>query len=149
MVPKARFLIAILLAAAAAACSGPFVLMPGGSLDGNTAPVPTSWTFTDEIDTIQLETNPADPYSVNIWATALDGSLYVHAGANRAAWIENMETNPNVRLRANDSIYELKASRVESQEEFDRFSAAYEKKYGNPPRNDSVVEAHLYRLGAR
>ncbi|MAE95466.1 MAG: hypothetical protein CL910_12465 [Deltaproteobacteria bacterium] len=74
---------------------------------------------------------------------------YVHAGANRSTWVENMEADPRVRLRADDSIYELVASRVEAQEEFDRFSDAYEQKYGRRPRNENVAEAYLFRLGAR
>ena len=86
---------------------------------------------------------------MNIWVIALDDHLYVHAGANRATWVEHMETDPNVRLRVNETIYELAATRVEDQAEFDRFSEAYEKKYGNPPRNGSVVEAYLFRLGDR
>ena len=149
MIPTSRFLIACLLTATAIACGGPFVLMPGGTLEGTPTPIPASWSFTDDIDTIQFETNPADPYSVNIWVTAMDDHLYVHAGANRSTWVENMEADPAVRLRANDALYELAATRVESQDEFDRFSAAYEKKYGNPPRNPSVVEAYLFRLTAR
>jgi hypothetical protein len=60
-----------------------------------------------------------------------------------------MEADPNVRLRVGESIYELAAVRVEDQATFDRFSDAYEKKYGNRPRNESVVEAYLFRLGAR
>jgi hypothetical protein len=149
MFRKTRFLIAVFITLTVTACSGPFVLLPGGSLDGAVTPVPDDWSFTDEIDTIQLETNPADPYSVNIWVTAMGDHLYVHAGATRATWIEHMEADPNVRLRANDAIYELAASRVESQDEFDRYSTVYEKKYGNPPRNGSVVEAYLFRLGGR
>lgn len=133
----------------ALACSDPFVLLPGGALDGSPSPVPTSWSFTDEVDTIQLETNPADPYSVNIWVVAMDGALYVHSGTNRATWIENMESDPKVRLQVDDSIYALSATRVTDQGEFDRFSALYEEKYGNPPRNPSVTEAHLFRLVAR
>lgn len=132
-----------------AGCGGPFTLLPGGALDGATAPLPESWAFTDEVDTVQLETRPADPYSVNIWVTAVADQLYVHAGANRAAWVEHIEGNPNVRLRVNDSIYELEAARVEAQEEFDRFSDAYERKYGRRPRNEDVTKAYLFRLSAR
>ncbi len=131
------------------ACSGPFVLLPGGALEGAVAAPAEDWAFTDEIDTIQFETNPAEPYSVNIWVTALDQNLYVHAGANRAEWIENMENDSRVRLRVHESIYELDAARVETQEEFDRFSDAYEKKYGSRPRNEDVSEAYLFRLAAR
>ncbi len=131
------------------ACREPFILLPGGALEGSTKPAPASWAFTDEVGTIQLETNPDDPYSVNIWVIAIGENLYVHAGANRSTWIENMETDPNVRLRVDDAIYELIATRVEDQAEFDRFSDAYEVKYGRRPRNENVEEAYLFRLRAR
>lgn len=141
--------LALLLAAPLVACGGPFVLLPGGALDGETVPAPDDWSFTDAVDTVQLETRAADPYSVNLWVIALGPALYVHAGASRSEWVENMEADPNVRLRVNDSIYRLTASRVENQAEFDRFSDAYEKKYGSRPRNGSVTEAYLFRLAAR
>ncbi len=86
---------------------------------------------------------------MNIWVIAMGENLYVHAGANRSEWVEHIEADPNVRLRVNDSIYELAASRVGAQDEFDRFSAAYEKKYGRRPRNENVGEAYLFRLAAR
>ena len=149
MITKTHFLAAVFAALLLTACSRPFVLIPGGALVGQSAPAPQSWSFTDAIDTIQLETNPADPYSVNIWVVGMGNALYVHAGANRATWIENMDTDPNVRLQAGDTIYQLAATRVTSQDEFDRYSAPYEEKYGNPPRNLNVVEAYLYRLVAR
>jgi hypothetical protein len=78
---------------------------------------------------------------VNIWVVALDGNLYVHAGASRSTWVEHLEADPPVRIRVSDSIYELAAARVESQQEFDRFSDAYERKYGSRPRNGSVRTA--------
>ena len=99
--------------------------------------------------TVQLETRPVDPYPVNISAIAIGENLDVHAGANRSTLVANMEADPNVRFRVNDSIYELAASRVDGQEEFDRFSDAYEEKYGRRPRNENVGEAYLFRLGAR
>ena len=138
-----------LAALATLACNGPFVLLPGGSLAGTVEEAPADWGFTAEIDTVQLETLPSEPYSVNLWAVGMGDVLYVHAGANRATWIENMEADPRVRVRIGDAIYELAAVRVESQDEFDRFSAIYEEKYGNPPRNPSVDEAYLFRLRAR
>jgi hypothetical protein len=137
------------LAAPLAGCSGPFLLLPGGALAGATAPAPDEWTFTDAVKTVQLETRPADPYSVNIWATAAGGQLYVHAGASRSAWVEHIEADPAVRLRVDGSIYELAAARVTGQEEFDRFGDAYERKYGRRPRNENAGEAYLFRLAAR
>lgn len=144
-----RTLLALLLATGITACSGPTALLPGGALEGAVAPTPADWSFTDEVDTVQLETRAADPYSVNIWMIGLADRAYVHAGANRAAWVEHMEADPSVRLRVADSIYELKAERVTQQDEFDRFSDAYEQKYGNRPRNESVAEAYLFRLVSR
>jgi len=149
MIKTVVFVLALLLTASCAGCGGPFVLFPGGALEGPTVATPDGWSFTDDVDTVQLETRPDDPYSVNIWVIAIDEHLYVHAGANRATWVENMEADPNVRVRVNDSIYELAASRVDSQEEFDRFSDAYEKKYGRRPGNESATEAYLFRLRAR
>ncbi len=148
---KPGILLALAIAAFAAipGCDRPLVLIPGGVLEGPTVPVPDRWSFTDEVNTVQLETNPQAPYSVNIWVVAIDPSLYVHAGANRSTWVENMEADPNVRLRVGESIYALAAARVVEQAEFDRFSDAYEKKYGRRPRNENVAEAYLFRLGSR
>lgn len=140
---------ALMLTGPTAGCGGPFVLLPGSALEGTTVAAPADWSFTDAVNTVQLETRPADPYSVNIWVIGMGEHLYVHAGANRSEWVENMEADPNVRLRVGDSIYELAASRVGGQEEFDRFSAAYERKYGRRPRNENVAEAYLFRLAAR
>jgi hypothetical protein len=138
-----------LLAILLAACNGPFVLLPGGALEGETAPVPSDWAFTDTVDTVQFETLPSDPYSVNIWVIGLDEHLYVHAGTGRSTWVENMETDPNVRIQIEDAIYELAATRVEDQAVFERFSDAYEQKYGRRPRNENASEAYLFQLARR
>jgi hypothetical protein len=142
-------LLALLLAASLAGCERPFLLLPGGALEGATTAAPESWSLTDAVKTIQLETRPAAPYSVNIWVIALGERLYVHAGANRSAWVEHIEADPRVRVRVDGAIYELAAARVEDQAEFDRFGDAYERKYGRRPRNEDVAEAYLFRLGAR
>ncbi len=131
-----------------ASCA-PFLLLPGGKLEGTAAPTTSDWAFTDEVKTVQLETRPEDPYSVNIWAVGMGPLLYVHAGAKRSRWVENMEANPDVRVRIEDKLYDLQASRVEGQDEFTRFSNAYEEKYGSRPRNENVMEAYLFRLEAR
>ena len=149
MLTRSTLCLAVMLTALIAGCGEPFLILPGGAMQGLPVSAPDSWGFTDAVDTVQLETRPGDPYSVNIWVIALGENLYIHAGTNRTTWVENMEADPNVRLRVNDSIYELVASRVDGQEEFDRFSDAYEQKYGRRPRNEDVAEAYLFRLGAR
>jgi hypothetical protein len=141
-------LLALVLVALAAGCGGPFLVLPGGKLEGTMAAAPDDWSFIHEVNTVQLETRPGDPYSVNIWAVGLGSRVYVHAGANRSTWVEHMAADPSVRLQVEDLIYELEATRVKSQDEFDRFSDAYEKKYGSRPRNEDVAEAYLFRLEA-
>ena len=131
------------------ACTRPLGFFSGGPLEGSTSPAPTSWAFTDEIDTVQLETQPADPYSVNIWVTRVGEHLYVHSGTNRATWIEHMEADPRVRMRIGEQIYALAAERVPTQAEFDRFIERYEVKYGRRPRNENIEEAYLFRLSPR
>jgi hypothetical protein len=125
---------------------GPFLVFPGGQLTGTVAEVPADWTFMSEVGTVELETRPDDPYSVNIWATGIADTLYIHAGANRARWVEQIEANPNVRVRIGRKIYLLKATRVREAAEFARFVIAYTEKYGSRPRNENVDEVYLYRL---
>jgi hypothetical protein len=125
---------------------GPTLLLPGGALNGTTAPPPANWTWTDDFSTIQLETRIQDPYSVNLWIIAIDQKLYVHAGANRSTWVENIELDSAVRVLIDEKIYSLSATRVEDQAEFDAFSNAYEVKYGTRPRNENVDEAYLFYL---
>jgi hypothetical protein len=144
---RLRWSFYLVLLAGVAGC-GPILLLPGGRLDGTVEAAPSDWAFVEDVSTVQLETRPEDAYSVNIWAVGLGPHLYVHAGTNRSTWVENMEADPSIRLRVEDAIYELEASRVTSQDEFDRFSDAYEGKYDRRPGNEEVQEAYLFRLEA-
>ena len=126
-----------------------FIPFSGGKLEGRLTPVPANWTTIAKPDVIQLETQPGNPYSVKLWIIGQGPLLYVHAGANRAAWVEHIEADANVRLLIDGNLYELMAERVSDQGEFDAFADLYEAKYGNRPRNESVDEAYLFRLVAR
>ena len=137
------FSFAVLLAA----CE--YIPFSGGELKGVLTPTPTDWGATAAVDVIELETNVSDPYSVKLWVIAIDSALYVHAGANRATWVENIERDADVRLLADELLYELRAERVTGAKEFAHFSDRYEIKYGRRPRNENVDEVYLYRLGRR
>ena len=139
-------LFAGLLLVLGASCRAPLVLIPGGALEGTTVEAPSDWSSIEDVHVIQLETNPEKPYSVNLWVVSVDQILYVHSGNSRTTWVENMEANPRVKLQAQGAIYELVASRVESQDEFDRFIEAYALKYETYPRNPVIDEVYLYRL---
>lgn len=120
-----------------------------GALEGVVVENPTDWSKVGEPSIIQLETQGDTPYSVNLWVIGEGDKLYVFAGANRATWIEHIETNPNVRLRSGGKLYELAASRVTDATEFEWFAQAWDKKYGHRPRNENVAETWLMRLRAR
>jgi len=123
-----------------------YVPLAGGELDGTVKPVPADWSLLAETSIVQIETRPSEPYSVNLWAVGMGPVVYLHAGANRASWVEHLEADPRLRMRVDGDLYELRAVRVVSQEEFDRFADAYEAKYGLRPRNENVAEVYLLRL---
>ena len=99
---------------------------------------------------MQLETRPSDPYSVNVWVMAAEGSVYVAAGGGReSSWAQHIAEDPRVRLRIGDAIYELRA--VEADDEASRATvlAATRAKYDMSPDDDRVDDAVLYRLEPR
>ena len=98
-----------------AACDGPTVFMAGGKLDGTVTEVPDEWRFAEDSGLAQLETRPAEPYSINLAYVQLEGNLYAYAGDTRTNWVEHIEADPLVRIRINDAIYPLRAVRVEDQ----------------------------------
>ena len=140
-----RLGVSISLACLLAACE-PVFMLPGGALSGTVTAAPDDWSFTNTIDTVQIETRPSDPYSVNIWLISLNEAIYIHAGANRATWVEHLESDGTINVRVGEMIYPLHATRVTEQSEFDQFSDAYEQKYDRRPRNENVTEAYLFRL---
>jgi hypothetical protein len=81
------------------ACEGPTAVFPGGELAGPFQPAPASFDFARYAGTVQLETRPEDPYSVNIACAVVGDALFVSAGDNKSRWVENIEANPLVRLR--------------------------------------------------
>ena len=106
-------------------CNGPIVLIPGGELDGEVAPVPADWAMVGDYGTCQLETRPEDPYSVNIAYTVVDGQLYINAGDTETRWVQNIDLDPRVRLRVDGVLYELRAERVTDPTEIAKFGKAW------------------------
>ncbi len=136
---KLKYLLCVL---ALSACG----YFPSGELEGTPAALPADWSAVAAADVIRFETQPAEPYSVELWVIAVDDVLYVHAGDNRTNWVEHIEADANVRLLHDGSIYELRAERVTDQAEFEVFAVVYDEKYGWRPRNENIDEIYLYRL---
>ena len=87
---------------------GPFLVFPGGALEGEvvTEPVP-DWSFAAD-QFIDLETRPEDPYSVELNYIVRDGQLYIDPAEGRK-WLEHIRANPNLRVRFGEKIYPVKA----------------------------------------
>ena len=56
-------LLAILFVSAA--CN--YIPFSAGGLNGKVVETPDDWTRVAQAEIVQLETQPADPYSVNLW----------------------------------------------------------------------------------
>ena len=122
----------------------------GGELAGTERPMPPSWDFTEEFTTVQIETRPGDPYSVNLWGVGVDGSFYVAASdADDAAWARAIEDEPRVRLRVGDEIYPLLATRTVDPTELDNVIDAFVDKYGGDRERSFIRHAWVFRLGSR
>ena len=82
---------------------GPVVGAPGGTLAGTEQAHPDDWSMTGAVSTIQLETAPADPYSVNLWGVGVGTSFYVGARPEGTGWSQRLEADPRVVLRVGES----------------------------------------------
>ena len=143
-----RSLVAVSAAFAALGC-GPLVMIPGGELSGAVKAPPDDWAFSDSIETVQLETRPEDPYSVNIWGVAVNERFYVAAGDAENRWARNIAENPQVRLKLEEHLYELRAVRTDEPAELAAFLAALKRKYDFEPEPEQTASAALFRLEPR
>jgi hypothetical protein len=130
------------------ACSE-YLPIAGGELEGTVSPLPAHWSELATTKIVQLESTDEAPYSVNLWMAEVGGAPHVFSGDNRAAWVENIAGNPDVRLKIGEEIFELRAIRVTDATVFETFAQTWEAKYGNRPRNESVDETYLFRLAPR
>lgn len=134
----------------AIACSpiGPF---PGGELSGSVQPHRGNWSAARDIQTVQIETRPEDPYSINIWGVGEGSNFYIGVGrGDESAWVIHLLENPEIRLRLGDELYLLKAVRVSNAAEQARVGVFYAEKYEAFEADDFVPgEMVLLRLDPR
>ncbi len=143
-----RFL-ASLFVFAALGCNGPFAVIPGGRLTGDVKPTPSDWSFAGDYGTIQLETRAEDPYSVNIAYTVIEGRVYINAGDTETQWVKNMTTSPQVRMRMDGVLYELRAERVSDASEIAAFGKAWTDQSTFRRDPTTLDEVWIYRLVSR
>ncbi len=143
-----RILCLIIAATLFVSCSNPVAVIPGGELSGQTQTPPPDWTDVPKI--IQVETRPADPYSINIWSVGIGRDLYIATGTDGTTWSEFIDTNSKVRARIGSSLYELNATSVNDPQERSVVVDAYLSKYEDLDSEDNWVETGLmFRLDRR
>jgi hypothetical protein len=104
------------LAIAAAAGCGP---VPGGSLSGRPAPLPPDWASkVGERAFCEIESRPRDPHSIQLECFVDGGDLFVqsHRWALAswwpvASWAGIWLEEPDVRVRLDDEIFDVRAVR--------------------------------------
>lgn len=147
----------LLLVATVLAC-GPLGPIPGGALRGEVHAAPVrDWSFTDANHTIQLETNPQQPHSVNTWCVGYEGNLYIPTSLilgtkdpSARGWVANVLENPLVRVRIDGRLYELRAVRVSDEQELETVRAKLIAKYDEVEAGDEQAEhAWIFRLESR
>ena len=125
-----------------------YIPFSGGALKGEVMPILENWDDVGRASIIQLETLPADPYSVKLWI-AHATHLYVFGGDNHAQWAQNIDQDPHVRLQVDDYIYELAGARVLDEAEFKVFAQVWLDKYDSDRTDSSAHNTYLYRLTPR
>ncbi len=143
-----RACVGILIVVILSGCD-PLGPLPGGALTGEAKTPPDDWTALAEIETIQLETNPDDPYSVNLWVVSVESRLYIAAGGGETKWSAHFSTDPNVRLRIDPNIYELRATPVDNHKELDEVRQAYVDKYAMKSDSPQFDDSTVFRLDRR
>ena len=92
---------------------GPWAVIPGGVLWGEVRDPPADWAFTDSIAEVQVQTHVGPlPWSVTTWVLSHQGRLFLAAGECERVWTRRVKADPEIRVRIDGTIYELRADHV-------------------------------------
>ena len=145
-------LIVIVIGVAVAAPLGP---LPGFRLGGSAASAPEQWP-TRLPDEVRLANySGALPHVVIIWVVETDNKLYV-IGDPASTWVQGVTDSPEVRLRIEDSVYEMTAERLNPgpmhifQTYIDRYKDDYPEIIASfPPPEQFAGSAAVFELTRR
>lgn len=138
---------AALLLAIGLGCE-PIGPIPGSALSGEPAEFPADWSFTDDVETIQIETRPSRPHSVTVWCATLDGRLYVPSRSpSRKRWVRYVGEDPSVRVRVGERLFTARAVRVTDDAEIEALVPHLLEKYDlQRPDPDTVQQVWFFRI---
>jgi len=142
-------LLLLLLCPFLVGCDEPFIVMSGAALAGEVSDPPVDWTASNEVEIIQLEVQPDDPYSINIWMAGIGPDIYVATGDDDTAWSAMLAVDPDVRIRIEGTIYELRASKIGEGAEKRAVASEYVAKYGLDEDDNWVLDGQVFRLDRR
>jgi hypothetical protein len=122
--------------------------IPGGRLSGEEVSTPvTDWSFAGDAQTIQLETDPEDPYSVTVWFVVHQGRLYVPSRhPENKRWIRKILADPHVRVRVGERMYRGLAHRVDDHAELEAVVPVLLQKYGIERDEGDERDAWILRI---
>jgi hypothetical protein len=142
-----RIFTVVILATLLVSCSEPRSWIPGGQLSGEVFSTPLTWV--DVPETIQVETRPSDPYSVNIWGVGIGQHLYIATSDTGTTWSDFINTDSDIRARVGSSLYELSATSITDPAERSRVAAAYVSKFELDKDDNWVDSGLIFRLDRR
>jgi hypothetical protein len=97
----------------------PYGPIAGGRLRGAPAEsLPEDWSFVDRVAEVQVETHWGPlPWSVTTWCLSHQGRLYLPArNCFEKRWVRNVLAGPDVRVRIQGRVYELRVIQEEDPE---------------------------------
>lgn len=135
---------------------GPLGPIPGGKLRGtiHSGAMPSIEQL-GATETVQLETSPDDPHSVNTWISHYQGALYIPTslvlGVDEPGdrdWVKNVSRDDRVRVRIKGVVYPMRMIRVEAPAEREAARNALLAKY-ETQIDEHAENAWIYRLERR
>ena len=145
----APILLLIMIIIMIAAPIGP---LPGFFIRGTPAQAPASWPDTSAEDEIRLQVVDGLPRVVIIWMVEHKEELYV-VGSTNSGWVQMIGERAPVKMRLEDSTFDLVAERV--TQDLESISSAYRDKYraeypdivdSFPPIGEAGDSFRIFRL---
>ncbi len=154
-----RYILTFIALMTIAGCSNPMGPFSGGRLSAPESATPfTNWSHIANVDTVFVETRPDDPYSVQTWCISVDEQLFIptslilgDSDATARTWVQNVESNGQVRVQIDDTVYPMQAMRITDKELHARVLSAFQAKYAGelPEVDEHASRAWIYGLKAR